>query len=160
MFALLQAQPEAASMERECETRIPQRVGCVCGKQHSLAGHGKLSGRAEPRPPRAAGAWSRASSTAPPSGATAIFARTARDDDPLTDSRNNAIDRERDLLRWHHRYSRDGLSFTGVLEYESDEYMRRDFFEDLYREDVQADSYLELSKNWKTTTSACWPARG
>ena len=87
--------------------------------------------------------------SSPKWGDSYFRAYRAWDDDPLTDSRNNAIDRERDLLRWHHRYSRDGLSFTGVLEYESDEYMRRDFFEDLYREDVQADSYLELSKNWE-----------
>ena len=72
----------------------------------------------------------------------------ASDDDPLTDSRGTAIDRERDLAQWTHRYKRGSLTATGVLNYESDEYMRRDFFEDQYRQNVQPNSYFELSKNW------------
>ena len=72
----------------------------------------------------------------------------ASDDDPLTDSRGAAIDRERDLAQWIHRYKRGSLTATGVLNYESDEYMRRDFFEDQYQQNVQPNSYFELSKNW------------
>jgi LPS-assembly protein len=72
----------------------------------------------------------------------------AFDDDPLTDSRGAAIDRERDLAQWIHRYKRGSLTATGVLNYESDEYMRRDFFEDQYQQNVQPNSYFELSKNW------------
>ena len=72
----------------------------------------------------------------------------ASDDDPLTDSRGIAIDRERDLAQWNHRLKRGSLTATGVLNYESDEYMRRDFFEDQYRRNVQPNSYFELSKDW------------
>jgi len=72
----------------------------------------------------------------------------ASDDDPLTDSRGTAIDRERDLAQWTHRYKRGSLTATGVLNYESDEYMRRDFFEDQYQQNVQPNSYFELSKSW------------
>ena len=72
----------------------------------------------------------------------------ASDDDPLTDSRSLTIQRERDLAQWNHRLKRGSLTATGVLNYESDEYMRRDFFEDQYRQNVQPNSYFELSKNW------------
>jgi len=72
----------------------------------------------------------------------------ASDDDPLTDSRGIAIDRERDLAQWSHRLKHGSLTATSVLNYESDEYMRRDFFEDQYRQNVQPNSYFELSKNW------------
>ena len=72
----------------------------------------------------------------------------ASDDDPLTDSRGIAIDRERDLAQWSHRLRRGSLTATSVLSYESDEYMRRDFFEEQYQQNVQPNSYFELSKNW------------
>ena len=42
----------------------------------------------------------------------------AYDDDPLTDSRGHALDRERDLLQWSHRLKRGGLTAIGVLIYE------------------------------------------
>ena len=73
----------------------------------------------------------------------------ASDDDPLTDSRNLAIDRERNLAQWSHRYVKDEFSAIGVLEYESDEYMRRDFFEELYRQNVQPNSFVEVAKHWE-----------
>jgi len=73
----------------------------------------------------------------------------AYDDDPLTDSRGLAIDRERDLAQWSHRYFRDGFSTTMVLEYESDEYMRRDFYEGMYRSHVQPNTFLEVAQNWQ-----------
>jgi len=72
----------------------------------------------------------------------------ASDDDPLIDSRGIAIKRERDLAQWSHRFKQGSLTATSVLSYESDEYMRRDFFEDQYRKNVQPNSYFELSKNW------------
>ena len=72
----------------------------------------------------------------------------ASDDDPLTDSRGIAINRERDLAQWSHRFKRGSLTATSVLSYESDEYMRRDFFEDQYQKNVQPNSYFELSKDW------------
>ena len=72
----------------------------------------------------------------------------AYDDDPLTDSRGIALGRERDLLQWSHRLKHDDLTVTGVLNYESDEYMRRDFFQDQYQRNIQPSSYFEASKNW------------
>ena len=72
----------------------------------------------------------------------------AYDDDPLTDSRGIAIDRERDLLQWTHRLKRGSVTATGVLNYESDEYMRRDFYQDQYLQNTQPNSYFELTKNW------------
>ena len=73
----------------------------------------------------------------------------AFDDDPLTDSRGLAIDRERDLVQWSHRLRRGDFTATAVLEYESDEFMRRDFYEDLYQNNAQPNTYLELSQNWE-----------
>jgi lipopolysaccharide assembly outer membrane protein LptD (OstA) len=73
----------------------------------------------------------------------------AFDDDPLTDSRGLAIDRERDLAQWSHRLRRGNFTATAVLGYESDEFMRRDFYEELYRNNVQPNTYLELSQNWE-----------
>ena len=73
----------------------------------------------------------------------------AYDDDPLTDSRGLAIDRERDLAQWSHRYHQDGFTAMAALEYESDEYMRRDFYEALYRRNVQPNTFLELSQAWQ-----------
>ena len=73
----------------------------------------------------------------------------ASDDDPLTNSRGLPIDRERDLAQWSHRLQRDNFTATAVLNYESDEYMRRDFYEDMYRENIQPNTYLELSQNWE-----------
>ena len=72
----------------------------------------------------------------------------AWDDDPLTDSRNIAIDRERDLAQWAHRLRTGTLSTTAVVEYESDEYFRRDFFEESYRNNIQPNTYLEIAKHW------------
>ena len=72
----------------------------------------------------------------------------AYDEDPLTESRGNPIRKERDLLQWSHRVRRDNLTATGVLNYESDEYMRRDFFQDQYQRNVQPNSYLEVSRDW------------
>ena len=72
----------------------------------------------------------------------------AYDDDPLTDSRGLAIDRERDLAQWSHRFQRDSFSATMSIEYESDEYMRRDFYEGMYRNNVQPNTFLELSQSW------------
>ncbi len=72
----------------------------------------------------------------------------AYDEDPLTDSRGSNIGRERDLLQWSHRLKRGSLTATGVLNYESDEYIRRDFFQDQYQRNSQPNSYFEASKNW------------
>ncbi len=73
----------------------------------------------------------------------------AFDDDPLTDSRGLSIDRERDLAQWSHRLRQDNFTATAVMEYESDEFMRRDFYEDLYQNNVQPNTYLELSHDWE-----------
>ena len=73
----------------------------------------------------------------------------AWDDDPLTDSLSRAIDRERDLATWQHRLSTtNGFTATANFNLESDEYMRRDFFEGLYRDNVQPNSFLELDQKW------------
>ena len=72
----------------------------------------------------------------------------ASDDDPLTDSRGLAISRERNIAQWNHRYTKDQFSAISVLEYESDEYVRRDFFEDRYRQNVQPNSFLEVANHW------------
>ena len=73
----------------------------------------------------------------------------AFDDDPLTDSRGLSIDRERDLAQWSHRLRQDNFTATAVIEYESDEFMRRDFYEDLYQNNVQPNTYIELSHDWE-----------
>ena len=73
----------------------------------------------------------------------------AFDDDPLTDSRGLSIDRERDLAQWSHRLRQGNFTATAVMEYESDEFMRRDFYEDLYQNNVQPNTYLELSHDWE-----------
>ena len=73
----------------------------------------------------------------------------AWDDDPLKDSLSRPIDRERDLAIWQHRLSTtNGFTATANFNLESDEYMRRDFFEGLYRDNVQPNSFLELDKKW------------
>ena len=54
----------------------------------------------------------------------------AWDDDPLTDSLDRAIDRERDLATWQHRLSTtNGFTATAIFNLESDDNMRRYFFE-------------------------------
>jgi len=73
----------------------------------------------------------------------------AFDDDPLTDSRGLSIDRERDLAQWSHRLRQGNFTATAVIEYESDEFMRRDFYEDLYQNNVQPNTYIELSHDWE-----------
>jgi len=73
----------------------------------------------------------------------------AFDDDPLTDSRGLSIDRERDLAQWSHRLRQGNFTASAVIEYESDEFMRRDFYEDLYQNNVQPNTYIELSHDWE-----------
>jgi len=73
----------------------------------------------------------------------------AWDGDPLTDSLSRPIDRERDLAQWQHRLSTtNGFTATANINLESDEYLRRDFFENRYRDNVQPSSFIELDKKW------------
>ncbi len=73
----------------------------------------------------------------------------AFDDDPRNDSRGLPLDSERQRLRMVHRAG-TGPDFTAtaVLDYESDEYLRRDFFQRDYRENAQPRSFLEIDRNW------------
>ena len=73
----------------------------------------------------------------------------AEDDDPHLDSRNIAIPRGRDRVTMQHRWG-SSTNYTGIasLNYESDEYMRRDFFENEYRDNVQPSTFIELGRYW------------
>ena len=74
----------------------------------------------------------------------------AFDDDPMNDSNSNPLNRERQRLRFTHRANWDrDTQALGVINFESDEYMRRDFFENEYRENIQPKSFLELNRNWE-----------
>lgn len=72
----------------------------------------------------------------------------AFDDDPLNDSNSNPLNRERQWLSFNHRAKWDELSLMTMFNYESDEYVRRDFFEHEYRDNAQPQSFLELNQNW------------
>jgi LPS-assembly protein len=72
----------------------------------------------------------------------------AFDDDPLNDSNGNPLNRERQWLSFNHQAKWDELSLMTVFNYESDEYVRRDFFEHEYRINAQPQSFLELNQNW------------
>lgn len=71
------------------------------------------------------------------------------DDDPRNDSRGSPLNKERQRLRMAHRAGTSpDFTVTGVLDYESDEYMRRDFFQRDYRDNAQPRSFLEVNRNW------------
>ena len=72
----------------------------------------------------------------------------AFDDDPMNDSSGNPLNRERQRLAITHKAKWDDLSLLSALNYESDEYVRRDFFEHEYRENAQPQTFLELNQNW------------
>jgi lipopolysaccharide assembly outer membrane protein LptD (OstA) len=72
----------------------------------------------------------------------------AFDENPMNDSDGNPLDRERQRLAFDHKAEWENLSFLSVFSYESDEYVRRDFFESDYRENAQPQTFLELNQNW------------
>jgi len=72
----------------------------------------------------------------------------AFDDNPMNDSEGSPLDRERQWLSFNHAANWGDLSLLSVFNYESDEYVRRDFFEHEYRENAQPQTFLELNQNW------------
>jgi lipopolysaccharide assembly outer membrane protein LptD (OstA) len=72
----------------------------------------------------------------------------AFDDDPMNDSNGNSLNQDRQRLAFSHRAKWNDLSLLSVFNYESDEYVRRDFFEHEYRENAQPQTFLEINQNW------------
>ena len=73
----------------------------------------------------------------------------AFDDDPMNDSNGNPLNSKRQRFRFSHRADwGQSTSALGVMNFESDEYMRRDFFEHEYRRNVQPKTFLELNHDY------------
>ncbi|MBL69271.1 MAG: hypothetical protein CMO74_12635 [Verrucomicrobiales bacterium] len=72
----------------------------------------------------------------------------AFDSDPFKDSNSNPLNHERQWLAFNHRAEWGETSLLTVFNYESDEYVRRDFFEEIYRRNTQPQTFLELNHNW------------
>ena len=71
------------------------------------------------------------------------------DGDPGVDLLGKPIDDDRQRLKFHHQTTlRTNLTVKIVGNGESDAYVRRDFFESEYRQDLQPKSYLEVNQLW------------
>jgi lipopolysaccharide assembly outer membrane protein LptD (OstA) len=73
----------------------------------------------------------------------------ARDEEPGLDVNEMPIDDDRHRLwLFHQATPRTNLTVKGMLRYQSDVFVVRDFFESEYRKNVQPNSYLEADQLW------------
>ncbi len=74
----------------------------------------------------------------------------ARDDEPGTNSLARPIDSQRHRLQFTHRLKlRENTTARGVMNWQSDEFFIRDFFETEYRRDPQPKTFFEFSHFWR-----------
>ena len=73
-----------------------------------------------------------------------------RDDDPGTNNLALPIESRRHRLHFTHRAQlRPGMTARGVVRWQSDEFIIRDFFESEYRLNPQPSTFFELSQFWR-----------
>ncbi len=73
-----------------------------------------------------------------------------RDDNAATNSLAMPIDSQRHRLQFTHRVKlRDSATARAVVNWQSDEFFLRDFFESQYRQDPQPKTFFELSQFWR-----------
>ncbi len=74
----------------------------------------------------------------------------ADDQRPGTGAFGQNLREERQRFTFSHRANiRTNLTVTGVVGYQSDEYILRDFFENEYRMNIQPSTHLEISQLWQ-----------
>ena len=84
-----------------------------------------------------------------PAGDGELLTYYAADDEPGLDSRGEPISRDRYSVNFAHSARINSeLTAKAAVRKQSDEYLRRDFFEDEYRLDVQPRTFGELSQLW------------
>ena len=82
-----------------------------------------------------------------------IFYYYADDDEPGKDFKGKPIDNDRDRFRFEHLANlTTNLTLRASVNYQSDPFILRDFFESEFRENVQPKTFVEANQLWRNWT--------